>query len=128
MVGKSRHNADDVIIESLARGESQTAVAKLAGCSATTIRRRLEDPELRSRVEQFREAMLNSAAGRLGAIFEKAVKTLEGLLTTSTPPAVRLAAAKSVIELTFRARETLILEKRMTDLEARVVPKLLPEE
>lgn len=119
MAGKSRHNADDLIIEALARGESQTATAKLAGCSATTIRRRLEEPEFRNQVERFRVTMLDCAAGRLGAILNRAVGALEGLLTSKTPPAVRLAAAKAVIELTFRTREVLSWEQRIADIEAR---------
>ena len=120
MAGKSRHDQDDVIVEALARGECQTAVAKLAGCSATTIRRRLENPEFRNQIERFRETMLDSAAGQLGAILNKAVATLEGLLVKSTPPAVRLAAAKSVIELTIRTREVLSWEKRIAELESRL--------
>ncbi|MEI8380913.1 MAG: hypothetical protein WCJ09_12340 [Planctomycetota bacterium] len=120
MAGKSRHNLDDVIIEALARGETQTAVAKLAGVSATTIRRRLEDSGFRSQIERFRETMLDSAAGQLGAILTQAVTTLEGLLIKSTPPAVRLAAAKSVIELTIRTREVLSWEKRIAELESRL--------
>lgn len=122
MAGNNRHNVDELIVEALARGECQTAAAKLAGCSATTIRRRLEDPEIRNQIERFRETMLNSAAGQLGAILSKAVSTLEGLLTKSTPPAVRLAAAKSVVELTIRTREVLSWEKRLTELEARLNP------
>src|SRR5436190_10291329 len=117
MTGKSRHNQDDLIIESLARGEGHAATAKHSGCSVSTVRRRLEDAEFRRRVESFRETMLDTAAGRLGATIEKAVKTLESLLNAKTPPAVRLAAAKSVIELTFRSREILSWEKRLAEVE-----------
>ena len=119
MTGKSRHNQDDLIVESLARGEGQTATATLAGVSVSTVRRRLEDPDFRQRVDRFREGMLDAAAGRLGATVEKAVKTLEGLLADDTPPATRLAAARSVIEFTFRSREILSWEQRLAEVEAR---------
>ena len=119
MAGKSRQNQDLAIVEALARGEGLTATATLVGCSVSTVRRRLEDPEVRAKVERFRAEMLDSAAGKLGVVIDKAVKTLEGLLTDETPPAVRLAAAKSVIELTFRTREVLSLERRVAEIEAR---------
>ena len=63
--------------------------------------------------------MLDAAAGRLGATVEKAVRTLERLLADETPAATRLAAARSVIEFTFRSREILSWETRLAELEAR---------
>ena len=119
MTGKSRHNQDEVIVEAIARGEGQTATATMAGCSVSTIRRRLEDPQFRSRIDRFRQTMLDAASGRLGSILDRAVKTLEGLLSDETPPAVRLAAAKSAIELTIRTREIISIEVRLAELEAR---------
>jgi len=119
MAGKSRHNSDLVIVEALSRGESQTAAATLAGCSVSTIRRRLDDAEFRGRVEKFRAEMLDSAAGKLGATVVKAVTTLESLLSSEIPPAVRMASAKALIEFSLRTREALSWEKRIAELEAR---------
>ncbi len=119
MAGKSRHNRDSVIVESLARGEGQAATATLAGCSVSTIRRRLDDAEFRERVEKFRAEMLDSAAGKLGATVAKAVETLESLLSSGTPPAVRMASAKALVEFALRTREAFSWEKRIADLEAR---------
>ena len=120
MTGKSRHNQDDLIVEALARGEGQTRTAALAGCSVSTVRRRLEDPDFRIQIDRFREAMLDDAAGKLGATVEKAVRTLESLLDDDSPPAVRLAAARSVVEFTFKSREVLSWEKRLSEIEASV--------
>lgn len=86
MAAKSRHNRDQIIVEALARGEGQTAAATLAGCSVSTIRRRLEDAKFCEAIEKFRAEMLDSAAGKLGATITKAVSTLEGLLSSDTPP------------------------------------------
>ncbi len=119
MAGKSRHNRDRIIIEALARGEGQTSAATLAGCSVSTIRRRLDDAEFRERVEQFRAEMLDTAAGKLGSTVVKAVSTLESLLSSETPPAVRMASAKALVEFALRTREALSWEKRIADLEAR---------
>ena len=119
MAGKSRHNRDTVIVEALARGEGQTATATLVGCSVSTIRRRLDDVAFRDRVERFRAETLDAAAGKLGATVTKAVTTLESLLSSETPPAVRMASAKALVEFALRTREALSWEKRLTDLEAR---------
>jgi len=122
MAGKSRHFRDSVIVESLARGESQTATATLAGCSVSTIRRRLDDAAFRERIEKFRAEMLDAAAGKLGATVAKAVETLESLLSSDAPPAVRMASARSLIEFSLRAREAVSWEKRLVELEARLNP------
>ena len=119
MAGKSRHNRDRIIVEALARGEGQTAAATLAGCSVSTIRRRLDEAEFRARVEKFRAEMLDAAAGKLGSTVVKAVSTLESLLSIETPPAVRMASAKALVEFALRTREALSWEKRLADLEAR---------
>ena len=119
MAGKSRHNRDTIIVEALARGEGQAATASLVGCSVSTIRRRLDDAEFWKRVERFRAEMLDAAAGKLGSTVVKAVTTLESLLSSETPPAVRMAAAKSIVDFSLRTREALSWEKRITELEAR---------
>ena len=120
MAGKSRHNQDDVIVQAIARGEPQTTAAKLAGCSATTVRRRLDEPEFRSRVEAFRRGMLDQASGRLSDIMSKAVQCLSELLDGSNPPGIRLGSARAVAELLFRSREILSIEERLAELESRM--------
>ena len=118
MAGKSRQIQDNLIVEALARGEGQTATATFAGVSVSTVRRRLEDSGFRSRIERYRETMLDGAAGKLGSIIEKAITTLESLLDDESPPGVRLSAARSVIEFTFKSREVLSWEKRLAELES----------
>lgn len=106
------------MVETLARGEGQMATAKLAGCSVSTVRRRLEDPQFCRRVDRFRESMLERSAGRLNSLNEKAILTLERLLDAENPPAVQLSAARSIVEFTFRVREILSIEKRLAEVEA----------
>lgn len=117
MAGKSRHNQDDVIVDALARGECQTTAAQRAGCSVTTIRRRLDDPQFRNRIERFRVEMLDAVAGKMGANVEQAVTTLTALMAEPMPPAVRLGAARAVCDFALRIRESLSWERRLTALE-----------
>ena len=120
MAGKSRHNRDDAIVEALARGECQTATARQVGCSVTTIRRRLDDPAFRNRVERFRAEMLDAVAGKLGANVEQAVTTLTSLMAEAMPPVVRLGAARAVCDFALRIRESVTWERRLTALEERL--------
>ena len=53
----------------------------------------------------------------------EAVKTLLELQKTPAPPAVRLGAARSVIELGTKLRETAEFEARLAALEQRIEPK-----
>jgi len=120
MAGKSRHNQDEVIVETLARGECQTTAAQRAGCSVTTIRRRLDDPQFRERIERFRVEMLDAVAGKMGANVEQAVTTLTALMADAMPPAVRLGAARAVCDFALRIRESLSWTRRLTALEERL--------
>jgi transposase len=45
ILGHSRRH--DVLVSALARGESHTAAAKLAGVSRRTVQRKLSDPQFR---------------------------------------------------------------------------------
>lgn len=107
-------------MEALARGDCQTMAAQRAGCSVTTIRRRLDDPTFRERVERFRIEMLDAAAGKLGAKVEQAVTTLSELMAQTMPPAGRLGASRAVCDFALRIRESLSWERRLTALEDRL--------
>lgn len=120
MAGKSCHNRDEAIIEAVSRGECQMATARLAGCSVTTVRRRLEDPDFRGRIERSRAEVLDAAAGQFGATVGQAVSTLKVLMTETMPPAVRLGAARAVCDFALRVRESISWERRLADLESRL--------
>lgn len=120
MSGKTRHNADDQLIEALARGQTQTEAAQLAGCSVRTVARRLTDAGFAGRVETFRDALLEQGAARMGGLVELAATTLRQLMeATDSPPAAKLGAAKTVIDAALKLRDTLLIEKRLAALEAR---------
>lgn len=106
MAGNSRQNQDHTIVDALARGEGQTATATLVGCSVSTVRRRLEDPEVRGRVERFRVEMLDAVAGKMESNVEQAVTTLTALMAEPMPPAVRLGASQAVCDFAMRFRES----------------------
>jgi hypothetical protein len=67
--------------------------------------------------------MVKRTAGMLTAASMEAVKTLLELQKTPAPPAVRLGAARSVIELGTKLRETAEFEARLAALEHHMGPR-----
>jgi len=65
--------------------------------------------------------MVQRTASMLTASGMESVKTLMELQKPLTPPAVRLGAARSVIELGVKMREVADLEKRLLALEEQAV-------
>jgi hypothetical protein len=61
--------------------------------------------------------MVKRAAGMLTAAATEAVRTLLSLQKDSAPPAVRLGAARAVLELGIKVRELAELEARIAALE-----------
>ncbi len=64
--------------------------------------------------------MVQRAAGMLTAAGTESIKTLLALQQASIPPAVRLGAARTVLEMGVRIREAADLESRLADLEQQI--------
>jgi hypothetical protein len=64
--------------------------------------------------------MVQRTAGALTAASQEAVKTLLVLQKEPLPPAVRLGAARAVLEMGLKMREQCEIEQRLSDLEQRV--------
>jgi len=68
--------------------------------------------------------MVQRMAGMLAAAGGEAVKSLLALLKETGPAAVRLGAARSVIELAVKLREVAELEPRIAALEGQSRPRI----
>jgi autotransporter translocation and assembly factor TamB len=115
-----RKNADDALIQALACGATAESAAQKAGISLRTVQRRLNDPAFQQRLREMKDDMLKRSASMLTALNGEAIKTLASLQGNSTPPNVRLGAARAVIELSARLRESAELHERITALEEQV--------
>jgi hypothetical protein len=120
MAGTGRHNADEALLLTLACGATAEAAAQKAGVSLRTVRRRLAQPAFRQRLQQVRGDMVQRTAGALTAAATEAVRTLLELQKPPNPPAVRLAAARAVLDLGLKLREAAELEERLAELERRL--------
>jgi hypothetical protein len=113
-----RENADDVAAAALAAGKTVQQAAELAGVSARTIHRRLkDDPGFRRQVHELRAQMLGQAAGRVADGMAEAADCLRELLKAKAE-SVRLSAARSLLELGVRLRDSVELGERIAALES----------
>ena len=111
--------ADESLILALACGATIEAAARQCGVSDRTIRRRLSEPAFLARLQQARADMVKRSAGLLTAAAGESVRTLLALQKESAPPAVRLGAARAVLELGVKVRELVDLEARIASLESQ---------
>jgi hypothetical protein len=117
MAQQGRRNADEVLLMTLACGATLEAAAQKAGVSRATVLRRLREPRFQQRLQEFRSDMVKRTAGMLTAASMEAVKTLLDLQKVIVPAAVRLGAARSVLEIGIKVREVADLEERLSALE-----------
>ncbi|HYH64128.1 MAG TPA: hypothetical protein VD866_05475 [Urbifossiella sp.] len=111
---------DDALALSLACGATVEAAARQAGVSDRTVYRRLKDPDFQKRIKEARTDLVRRSAGLLSAASGEAVRTLLAMMKESAPPAVRLGAAKAVLELGIKVRELAELEAEVRALEQEV--------
>jgi hypothetical protein len=117
MAAFGRGKGDDALALALASGQTLRDAADAAGIGERTATRRRADPAFRRRVDELRADLVARALGRLADGMTEAADVLRALLAAGTPPAVRLGAARSLLELGCRLRESVELEARLTALE-----------
>jgi hypothetical protein len=118
MPQRGRRNTDEMLLMALACGATVEAAAQKAGLGRTTVFRRLQDPEFQTRLQQIRSDMLKRATATLTAASTEAIKTLLALQQATIPHAVRLGAARSILEIGIKMREVADMEERIVALES----------
>ena len=114
---RGRRNVDEALLMTLACEATAEVAAQKAGVSRATVQRRLQNPAFRTRLREFQADMVKRTAGMLTAASMEAVKTLLDLQKVTVAAAVRLGAARSVLEIGMKAREVADLEERLSALE-----------
>ena len=120
MADKPRKKAEDALLLVLACGATVENAARQCGLCERTVYRRLESPDFIQRLKQLRADMVQRTAGSLTAASSESVRTLLELQKPSVPPAVRLGAARSVLEIGIKLREAADLEDRLSALEQQL--------
>jgi hypothetical protein len=109
-----------LILMALVCGATPDAAAQKAGVSKATVRRRVQEPSFRDRLKELRSEMVQRAAGMMLAATGEAVKTLLELLKNGGPPPTRLGAARSILEIGIKMRESADFAERLAALEEQV--------
>jgi HEAT repeat protein len=117
MAGNGRKNADTLAL-ALAAGDTAVEAATKVGMSERTVYRRLADPAFRRNVQALRGEMLGRALGRMANGMSEAADVLRSLLAAKSET-VRLGAARSLMEIGAKLRESVELEARLQALEER---------
>jgi hypothetical protein len=115
-----RKKAEDALLLALACGATVDQAARQCGLSTRTVYRRLAEPDFCRRLQRVRADFVQRTAGTLTAAASEAVRTLLELLKAPSPAAVRLGAARAVLEIGMKVREVADLEERLAALEERL--------
>ena|SRR6185437_1139245 len=115
-----RKKNEEPLLLALACGATVEAAARQCGISERSAYRRLHDPEFKKRLEKVRADMVERSSGMLTAAAGEAVRTLLALQKEATPAAVRLGAARAILEIGIKIRQMVELEKRLEELEAMI--------
>lgn len=117
LTAEQRKKNEDAVLLALACVPTVEVAAKRCGLSDRTIYRRLKDADFKARLQAVRPDMVGRSAGRMTTAASDAVRTLLALQKDSAPPAVRLGAARAVLEVGMKLREVVDLQNRMEELE-----------
>ena len=117
MPHSGRRKADSVVLMALACGATVEAAADKAGVSRATVHRRLKEPEFCQRLQKLRDDLAKRISSLLIGAGGEAVKNLVELMRAPTPPATRLGASRSVLEIGMKEREITDLHERVAALE-----------
>jgi hypothetical protein len=114
--GNQTPAGEDELIGALAAGATVREAAEQAGVEERTAQGRLADADFRRAVSQARGRLFDSALGRLAGLASRAAGIFERLMESDQPSVAR-RAAKAVLVLGPRLRESTEFEERISRLE-----------
>jgi len=112
---RGRRNADEALALAVASGQTLRDAAQAAGIGERTASRRWADPAFRRRVSELRDDMVQRSLGRMADGMTEAADVLRQLLAAESE-SVRLGAARSLLELGVKLRESVELEEEIGEL------------
>lgn len=111
-----RRKGDAALLLALASGQTTRDAARTAGIGERTATRRVADPEFRRLIAQTRNEMTNRTLGHITDAMTAAADTLRSLLNAEAE-SVRLAAARTILELPNKMSISLELAEQLEELK-----------
>src|SRR5690242_11882322 len=112
MAHRGRRNADEALAVAVAAGQTLRDAAGAAGVSERTAARRWGDAAFRRHVSELRADMVRRSLGRMADGMSEAADMLRRLLAAESESA-RLGAARSLLELGVKLRDSVEMEERL---------------
>ncbi len=107
------------LMDALLRGESVTAASQQAGINRSTAIRWMAEEPFKTAYEEAIKETFSVAVKTLQCVTTAATEAMREILTdSSSPPAARVSAARTVLEFALKAKEQDDIEQRLTLLEA----------
>jgi len=118
--GEKMNRLREQAIAALLETSTLAAAAQRVGVDESTLRSWQKDAEFAESYRQARRDIVSRATDGLAGSFTKAVENLTDIMESSKNDAARIAAAKTVINLTLRAIELDDVEERLERLEEQL--------
>jgi len=109
-------NKDVLLAMAIASGANASAAAREMELSLSTVQRRMTDPKFRQLVAELRQELLMTALGRVSHNMTRAADTVAALLDAEEPH-IRLRAARALMTLGIKLRDSVELSERMKEVE-----------
>jgi len=107
-------------IAALLEGGSVAAAAKKIGVDVSTLRDWQRNPDFSDAYRAARREIVSRATDKLAGSFDQAVESLTSIMAGSQNDAARIAAAKTVINLTLHTLEMEDFDQRLARLEEQL--------
>ena len=98
-----------------------TEACKAGAVGRTTLNRWLSEPLFAGKLAAAEKGILDNASRQLLGLQEQAINTLAELMDGAENESVRRAASKDILEFSFKIREILSFEDRITELERKLL-------
>ncbi|HNX29716.1 MAG TPA: hypothetical protein PKN87_09980 [Syntrophomonadaceae bacterium] len=120
--GEKASRKQDILICALLSEPTIELAAKKAGIGSTTAYRWMQDSEFLEEYQEARRLAVANAIGQLHQTSSEAVATLRKvMLDNDSPPASRVSAAKTILDLSLKAVELEDLAGRINRIEQSLI-------
>jgi hypothetical protein len=113
---------DSTLALALASGVSIADAAAQADVGRTTVYRKLENPNFRRLVAEYRDRLIATALGRIADNLTRGADVLAQMLD-SPEPHIRIRAARALFSLGIKLRDSVDLTMRMREVELELARK-----